>query len=116
MLYDKLNHEMRQTVDAFATRLGPMTWPRRSDLLADAALPFAEDFEPELASLAAKGFMTAVIERWDDPIVVDPRQARLYMNSLNPLHRAMAAEYLSAHPNARHVVEGDLYEGAAPAC
>jgi len=115
MLYDKLNAQMRRTVDEFASRLGPMTWNRRSDLLADAALPFADDFEPDMARLAAKGFMTAVLERWDDPIVVDPRQACLYMNSLNPLHRAMAAEYLSEHPHVRDMVEGELGGAGAPA-
>lgn len=107
MLYDKLNSQMRRTVDEYAARLGPLAWNRRSDMLADAARPFAEDLEPELAHLAAKGFMTAVLERWDDPIVVDPRQARLYLISLNPHHRAMAAEYLHAHPHERGLVEGE---------
>ncbi|HSL82948.1 MAG TPA: hypothetical protein VLF66_09235, partial [Thermoanaerobaculia bacterium] len=93
--------------DEYAARLGPLAWPRRSDLLVGAARPFVEDLGPEQARLAAKGFMTAVLERWDDPIVVDPRQARLYMLSLNPTHRAMAAEYLHAHPDMRAVVEGD---------
>jgi hypothetical protein len=116
MLYDKLNAQMRKTVDEFASRLGPMTWNRRSDLLADAAVPFAEDLEPDLARLAAKGFMTAVLERWDDPIIVDPRQACLYMISLNPQHRAMAAEYLSAHPHVRDMVEGELYGEGMPVC
>ncbi|HLE83909.1 MAG TPA: hypothetical protein VJG13_06195 [Thermoanaerobaculia bacterium] len=108
MLYDKLNCEMRRTVDEYAARLGPLAWNRRSDLLAGAALPFADELEPELARLAAKGFMTAVLERWDDPIVVDPRQACLYLLSLNPTHRAMAAEYLHAHPHVRAYVEGEL--------
>lgn len=116
MLYDKLNPQMRKTVDEFASRLGPMAWNRRSDLLADAALPFAEDLAPELARLAATGFMTAVLERWDDSIVVDPRQARLYMLSLNPRHRALAAEYLSAHPHVRDMVEGGLSEDEASVC
>lgn len=110
MLYDKLNSQMRRTVDEYATRLGPMAWSRRSDLLADAARPFVEDLAPEDASLAAKGFMTAVIERWDDPSVVDPRQACLYLISLNPHHRAMAAEYLQANPQVRGVVEEELGE------
>ncbi len=110
MLYDKLNSQMRRTVDEYATRLGPLAWNRRSDLLADAARPFVEDLEPEMASLAAKGFMTAVLERWDDPRVVDPRQACLYMISLNPHHRAMAAEYLHANPHVRDVVEEELGE------
>ena len=107
MLYDKLNCEMRKTVDAYVTRLGPMAWNHRSDLLAGAALPFAEELEPELASLAAQGFLTAVLERWGDPMVVDPGQARLYMSSLNPTHRAMAAEYLHTHPNAPGAAEGE---------
>ena len=112
MLYDKLNHQMRRTVDEFAARLGPMAWHHRSDLLADAAVPFAEDLEPGQAQLAAKGFMTAVLERWDDPTVVDPRQACLYMISLNPRHRAMAAEYLHANPQVRDVVEEELGEAS----
>lgn len=116
MLYDKLNPQMRKTVDEFASRLGPMAWNRRSDLLADAAVPFAEDLEPELARLAAKGFMTAVLERWGDPIVVDPRQACLYMISLNPRHRAMAAEYLNAHPQVRDMVEGRVSEEELSVC
>lgn len=116
MLYDKLNSQMRKTVDEFAHRLGPMAWNRRSDLLADAALPFADDLEPEMARLAAKGFMTAVLERWDDPTVVDPRQACLYMISLNPRHRAMAAEYLSAHPHVRDLVEGRVSEEEISVC
>lgn len=110
MLYDKLNHQMRRTVDEYATRLGPLAWNQRSDLLADAAGPFVEDLEPEQARLAAKGFMTAVLERWDDPRVVDPRQACLYMLSLNPRHRAMAAEYLHANPHVREVVVEELGE------
>ena len=116
MLYDKLNFEMRKTVDEYAARLGPLAWNRRSDLLAGAALPFAEDLEPELARLAAKGFMTAVLERWDDPIVVDPRQACLYMLSLNPTHHAMAAEYLHAHPDVRDLVEDELGAESAAVC
>lgn len=116
MLYDKLNPQMRKTVDEFAHRLGPMAWHRRSDLLADAAVPFAEDLEPEMARLAAKGFMTAVLERWDDPSVVDPRQACLYMISLNPQHRAMAAEYLSAHPHVRDMLEGTVSDEDMPVC
>ena len=116
MLYDKLNFEMRKTVDEFALRLGPLAWNRRSDLLAGAALPFAEELEPELARLAGQGFVTAVLERWDDPSVVDPRQASLYLLSLNPTHRAMAAEYLHAHPQAREQVENDLAEESAAPC
>ena len=116
MLYDKLNAQMRRTVDEFAARLGPMAWNRRSDLLADAALPFAEDLEPEQARLAAKGFMTAVLERWDDPCVVDPQQACLYLISLNPKHRAMAAEYLDAHPHLRAMLEGEMGEDPAMVC
>lgn len=112
MLYDKLNSQMRKTVDEYASRLGPLAWPRRSDLLADAARPFVEDLEPEQARLAAKGFMTAVLERWDDPRVVDPQQACLYMLSLNPHHRAMAAEYLHANPHVRDVVQQELGEAS----
>jgi hypothetical protein len=114
MLYDKLNPEMRRAVDEYAVRLGPLAWNRRSDLLVDAARPFVEDLAPEHASIAAKGFVTAVLERWDDPIVADPRQAHLYSLSLNPRHRAMAAEYLDAHPNLRAMVEGGTHEECLP--
>ncbi len=110
MLYDKLSPQMRQTVDAYVNRLGPLAWNLRSDLLASAAGPFVEDLAPEQAQLAAKGFMTAVLERWDDTRVVDPRQACLYMISLNPRHRALAAEYLDANPHMRHAVRQELGE------
>ena len=114
MLYDKLNSEMRRTVDEYAVRLSPLAWNRRKDLLVDAARPFVEDLAPEHASLAAKGFMTAVLERWDDPIVADPRQAHLYMLSLNPRHRAMAAAYHDAHPHRRAMIEGGVHEESLP--
>lgn len=114
MLYDKLNPEMRRTVDEYAVRLGPLAWKRRSDLLVDAARPFVEDLAPEHASLAAKGFVTAVLERWDDPVVADPLQAHLYLISLNPRHRAMAGEYLDANPQARAVIEGGGHEENLP--
>ena len=52
MLYEKLNPEMRSTVDAFASCIRPLPWEERSDLLAEAARPFADRFEGEAARLA----------------------------------------------------------------
>ena len=111
MLYEKLNGEMKKTVDQYARRLRPMAWNRRSDLLIQAALPFGEELAPDKASLASRGFITAVLERWDAPEVDDPRQALLYLTSLNPDHQAQAKRYLDEHPEMKEAVEREL-EGA----
>ena len=108
MLYEKLNTEMRRTVDQYARRLRPLAWNRRSDLLARASVPFGEGLAPEKAKLAARGFVTAVLERWGSPEVDDPRQACLYLASLSPDHRGMAERYLNAHPEMREAVEREL--------
>jgi hypothetical protein len=112
MLYEKLNGEMRKMVDQYAQRLRPLNWNRRSDLLIEASLPFGEELAPDKASLASRGFVTAVLERWGSPEVDDPRQALLYLTSLNPDHQVLAKHYLDEHPEMREVVEREL--GAFP--
>lgn len=107
MLYEKLNTQMRRMVDQYARRL-PLAWNRRSDLLMQASLPFGEELAPDKARLASRGFITAVLERWGSPEVDDPRQACLYLASLNPDHHAMAQLYLKTHPEMREAVEREL--------
>lgn len=111
MLYEKLDPPMREMVDAWAERLRGVPWPRRSDLLAEAARPFGERFEGERGTTAARGFVTAVLERLDENEIVDPYQASMYRLSLHPAHRAAAAEYLDAHPELRAVVEREAGGG-----
>jgi hypothetical protein len=108
MLYDKLKPEMQQMVDAYAAKLGPMDWQRKSDLLAEAAMAFGGDPESRTSRLAAKGFLTAVIERWNEPVVSNPSQACLYLASLDEGHRAMAERYLEEHPAILEAVELEL--------
>lgn len=112
MLYEKLNGDMRKMVDQYAQKLRPLDWNRRSDLLVQASLSFGEEQASDKASLASRGFVTAVLERWGAPEVDDPRQALLYLTSLNPDHQALAKDYLDAHPEMREVVEREL--GAFP--
>lgn len=107
MLYEKLDPPMREMVDAWAERLRGVPWPRRSDLLAEAARPFGERFEGEQATTAARGFVTAVLERLDEGEIDDPYQASMYRLSLHPAHRAAADAYLDAHPELRAVIERD---------
>lgn len=108
MLYEKLNPDMQQTVDEFTERIRSMPWARRSDLLIEASRPFADQFEGEAARLASKGFLTAVIERLALTEIDDPRQALLFTLSLNAEHRALAEQYLEAHPEVRELLEGDV--------
>lgn len=108
MLYEKLNPQMRQMVDEYVARLRPLAWRRRSDLLAQAALPFNDELPPDKARLAAKGLVTAVLERWDNPEVTDPHQACLYLSSLAAEHRAMAERYLQENPEMKAAVEQEL--------
>lgn len=108
MLYDKLNPEMQQMVDAYAAQLGPLDWSRKSDLLAEAAMAFGGDPGSHSAHLAAKGFLSAVLERWASPEVSDPSQACLYLASLDEGHRAMAERYLEEHPAILEAVELEL--------
>lgn len=108
MLYEKLNPEMQQTVDAFAARLADLSWERRSDALARVAQPFSERFDGDEARLAGKGFLTAVLERLDDDRVDDFHQAILLLLSLNPAHRARAEEWLELHPELADAVRKEL--------
>lgn len=98
MLYEKLNAEMKETVDAWVSRLKVLDWRRRSDLLAESALPFGEGLPADKARTAARGFVTAVLERLDQDEVTDPYQALLYRVSLNPGHQEMAERYFAEHP------------------
>jgi hypothetical protein len=95
-------------VDRYAQKLRPLNWNRRSDLLVQASLSFGEEQAPDKASLASRGFVTAVLERWGSAEVEHPRQALLYLTSLNPDHQAMVERYLDAHPEMREVVEREL--------
>jgi hypothetical protein len=104
MLYEKLNSEMRWTVDAFASRIRSLPWEERSDLLAEAGGPFADRFEGEAARLALQGFLTAVLERLGPGDVTDPHQAQLLSLSLNPEHQALAAAYLDENPELRAIL------------
>jgi hypothetical protein len=111
MLYEKLNPEMRHTVDLFAERLSALPWARRSDALAEAAGPFTERFTAQEARLASQGFLTAVLERLAPPAVSDPHQAVLHLLSLNPAHRRMARRWLAEHPDVRVLVDRELAGG-----
>jgi hypothetical protein len=110
MLYEKLNAEMQATVNAFAGRLKVLDWKRRSDLLADSSLSFGQDLPPDKAKTAARGFVTAVIERLGAPEVADAYQALLYLASLDPDHRAQAERWLAEHPELQATVEEGLAE------
>lgn len=111
MLYERLNPQMRKTVDSYVVRIQALDWRRRADLLTDAAGPFGEDLPPDKARIAARGFITAVLERLDESEVTDPRQALLYLASLHAEHRAMADSYLEENPELRAEVEAGLDEG-----
>jgi hypothetical protein len=108
MLYEKLNPEMKRLVDDWARRLQGYDWRRRSEMLAEVSLPFTEEMEPRKARLAAAGFVTGVLERWEVQEVDDPQQARLYLLSLNPEHRALAERYLEHHPEERAAIEAEV--------
>lgn len=108
MLYEKLNPEMQEMVDNYAERLRDMPWQRRSDALIQAAGPFGEQFAPDQARLAGKGFITAVLERLPEDEVTDAHQAVLFRISLNPEHRGAAEAFLARHPEMRELVEREL--------
>lgn len=105
MLYERLRPEMQQTVDEFATRIADLPWAQKSDALAAAALPFAERYEGPQATLAGKGFLTAVLERLGDAPIDDATQAVLLSLSLNPHHQEAAAAWLTAHPEVATLVQ-----------
>jgi len=108
MLYEKLNTDMQELVDAYAERLRPLSWPRRSDALGQAALPLGDQFSAEQARLVGKGFVTAVLERLPEDEVTDAHQAVLFSLSLNPFHRASADAFLAAHPEVHELVQRAL--------
>src|SRR5690349_17715768 len=108
MLYEKLNPEMKKLVDDWARRLQVYDWGRRSEMLSEVALPFTEDLEPRKARIAAAGFLTGVLERWNVREIDDPRQARLYLMSLNPEHRALAERWLEENPEAKASLEAEV--------
>lgn len=105
MLYDKLNPDMQSTVDDYATRLAVLAWSRRSHLLAEASRTLGEGLPSEKAQVVARGFVTAVLERWGSPEVEDAYQASLYLASLDAGHRDMAKRWLDAHPEVRDAVD-----------
>jgi hypothetical protein len=105
MLYEKLNPEMKKMVDDYARRLQVYDWGRRSELLAEVSLPFGSELDPRRAKIAAAGFLTGVLERWNLQEIEDPRQARLYLMSLNPDHRKLAESWLEANPEERAAIE-----------
>lgn len=105
MLYEKLNPEMKSMVDDYARRLKVYDWRRRSELLAEVSLPFGEELDPRRAKLAAAGFLTGVLERWNLQEIDDLHQARLYLMSLNPEHRALAESWLEENPEERAAIE-----------
>jgi hypothetical protein len=105
MLYEKLNPEMKKMVDDYARRLQIYDWGRRSELLAEVSLPFGEELDPRRAKIAAAGFLTGVLERWNLQEIEDPRQARLYLMSLNPDHRKLAERWLEENPEERAAIE-----------
>ena len=111
MLYEKLNPQMREAVDEFATRLRPLPWKRKSDLLAEAGAPFGARFTGDEARLASLGFITAVLERLEPSKVDDPYMACLLDLSLNPEHRQLASGYLSEHPEIRQLLDGEDEHG-----
>jgi hypothetical protein len=108
MLYERLNPEMKKTVDSYVARLQVLDWRRRANLLTEAARPFGEDLPPDKAQLAGRGFITAVLERLEETEVTDPRQALLYLASLHAEHRAMADRFLDENPEVRAEVEAGL--------
>lgn len=95
MLYERLNPEMRSTVDEFVGRLQALSWEGRTCLLTEASTSFEEEFEGNEAAIASRGFVTAVLERLDDADEVDdPHQAYLLSLSLLPEHRCRVEAYL----------------------
>ncbi|HEX2254024.1 MAG TPA: hypothetical protein VHQ65_12210 [Thermoanaerobaculia bacterium] len=108
MLYEKLNPEMRHMVDVYAQRLADVPWRQCSDALAEAARPFNDQFSEEEAHLAARGFVTAVIERIGTQPVAELDQALLYRLSLDPEHRQLAQSWLDDHPELGAAVEQEM--------
>lgn len=110
MLYDKLDSPMQEMVDAWVERLRDLPWVRRSDLLAEAARPFGEEFSGSQARTATRGFITAVLERLGEDRVTDPYQASMYQLSLHAPHREAAGTFLAQHPELAQLVVATLLE------
>jgi len=112
MLYEKLDPGMQEMVDTYADRLRDLSWPRRSDALAEASRPFGEALGEEhgddKARLASRGFVTAVLERLPEDEVDDPHQAILFRLSLNPHHQSAAEAFLADHPEVRKLVDAAM--------
>jgi|GEM_PF-1200848 len=107
-LYDKLNPEMQRTVDTWVERLQALPWARRSDLLAEAALPWREEFEPAQARQLTRGFITAVLERLEEPVIDNPHQAVAHLLSLHGEYHERALAWLAQNREVREVVAREL--------
>jgi hypothetical protein len=108
MLYEKLNPVMQEMVDLYVQRLSPLPWKRRIDVLAEAIPAFAGELTADQAKTAARGFITAVLERLEVGEVDDPFQASLFLISLSLDHQEAAAGFLGAHPEYEDAVQ-DLF-------
>lgn len=114
MLYERLNDEMRSMVDTYARELRSMSWSACTDVLSSAVTPFCDCYSEDEARLAARAFLTAVLERMEPTEVTDPDQAHLLSLSLNPSHRALAEAYCSELDGTAESVES-MDRIAAPA-
>ena len=108
MLYEKLNPVMQEMVDLYVRRLEPLSWKRRTEVLGEAIPAFSGELTPDQAKTAARGFVTAVLERLAEAAVDDPFQASLYLISLRLDDQEAAAVFLGAHPEYQDAVQ-DLY-------
>lgn len=101
---------MQEMVDTWVTRLRDLPWVRRSDLLAEAARPFGEQFTGDQARTAARGFITAVLERLGEKRVTDPYQASMYQLSLHAPHREAADAFLAENPELAKLVAASQFD------
>jgi len=109
MLYEKLNPVMKEMVDLYVQRLRPLSWKRRIDVLGEAIPAFAADeLTADQAKTAARGFITAVLERLEVTEVDDPFEASLCLVSLSLDHQEAAAGFLGAHPEYTDAIQ-DLF-------
>ncbi len=108
MLYEKLNPVMKEMVDLYVRRLTPLTWKRRTEVLGEAIPAFSGELTPDQAKTAARGFITAVLDRLGETTVEDPFHASLCLISLSLDHQEAAAGFLGAHPEYQEAIQ-DLY-------
>jgi hypothetical protein len=108
MLYEKLNPVMKEMVDLYVRRLTPLTWKRRTEVLGEAIPAFSGELTPDQAKTAARGFITAVLDRLGETTVEDPFHASLCLISLSLDHQEAAAGFLGAHPEYQDAVQ-NLY-------